>query len=74
MLFPDGHTEIVPMARRRALMSEPDRHLREASFYAGQKPWNDHADTLAAGLNGIAGTRLVEESITFSRRRFSTVH
>ena len=58
MLFPDGHTEIVPMARRRALMSEPDRHLREASFHAGQKPWNDHADTLAAGLNGIAGTRL----------------
>ncbi len=58
MTFPDGHTESVPMARRRALMSEPDRRLREASFHAGQKPWNDHADTLAAGLNGIAGTRL----------------
>jgi len=58
MTFPDGHTESVPMARRRALMSEPDRRLREASFHAGQKPWQDHADTLAAGLNGIAGTRL----------------
>jgi oligoendopeptidase F len=58
MTFPDGHTESVPMARRRALMSEPDRRLREASFHAGQKPWLDHADTLAAGLNGIAGTRL----------------
>ena len=58
MTFPDGHTENVPMARRRALMSEPDRRLREASFHSGQKPWNDHADTLAAGLNGIAGTRL----------------
>lgn len=58
MSFPDGHVETVPMARRRALMSEPDRRLREASFHAGQKPWRDHAVTLAAGLNGIAGTRL----------------
>jgi len=58
MTFPDGHTESVPMARRRALMSDPDRRLREAAFHAGQKPWLDHADTLAAGLNGIAGTRL----------------
>lgn len=58
MTFPDGHTESVPMARRRALMSEPDCRLREAAFHAGQKPWVDHADTLAAGLNGIAGTRL----------------
>lgn len=58
MTFPDGHTETVEMSRRRALMSEPDRALREAAFHAGQKPWLDHADTLAAGLNGIAGTRL----------------
>jgi len=58
MTFPDGHQETVPMSRRRALMSEPDRHLREAAFHAGQKPWNDHAVTLAAALNGIAGTRL----------------
>ena len=58
MTFPDGHVETVPMARRRALMSEANRPLREAAFHAGQKPWNDHADTLAAGLNGIAGTRL----------------
>ena len=58
MTFPDGHTETVPMSRRRALMSEPDRKLREAAFHAGQKPWNDHAVTLAAGLNGISGTRL----------------
>ncbi len=58
MTFPDGHVETVPMSRRRALMSEPDRPLREAAFHAGQKPWLDHADTLAAALNGIAGTRL----------------
>jgi oligoendopeptidase F len=58
MTFPDGHKETVPMSRRRALMSEPDRKLREAAFHDGQKPWNDHATTLAAGLNGIAGTRL----------------
>jgi oligoendopeptidase F len=58
MTFPDGHKETVPMSRRRALMSEPDRKLREAAFNDGQKPWNDHAVTLAASLNGIAGTRL----------------
>lgn len=58
MTFPDGHKETVPMSRRRALMSEPDRKLREAAFRDGQKPWHDHAVTLAAGLNGIAGTRL----------------
>lgn len=58
MTFPDGRQEIVPMARRRALMSDPDRRVRAAAFEAGQKPWRDHADTLAASLNGIAGTRL----------------
>lgn len=58
MAFPDGHKETVEMSRRRALMSEPDRRLREAAFHDGQKPWNDHAVTLAAGLNGISGTRL----------------
>ena len=58
MTFPDGHVETVEMSRRRALMSEPDRRLREAAFHEGQKPWQAHADTLAAGLNGIAGARL----------------
>lgn len=58
MTFPDGHTEVVPMARRRALMAEPSRALREAAFHEGQKPWNEHAETFAACLNGIAGTRL----------------
>jgi oligoendopeptidase F len=57
MTFPDGHTETVPMSRRRALMSEPDRRLREAAFRDGQRPWNEHSVTLAAALNGIAGTR-----------------
>lgn len=55
---PDGHEEIVPMARRRALLSDPDRRVRAAAFADGQKPWIAHADTLAASLNGIAGTRL----------------
>jgi oligoendopeptidase F len=58
MTFPDGQTETVPMARRRALLAEPDRRVREAAFHAGQKPWHEHAVTLAAALNGIAGTRL----------------
>ena len=58
MPFPDGHSESIPMARRRALMADPDRRLRSASFLHGQQPFLDHADTLAAALNGIAGTRL----------------
>jgi oligoendopeptidase F len=58
MTFPDGHVETVPMARRRALLAEPDRRVREAAFHAGQKPWHEHEVTLAAALNGIAGTRL----------------
>lgn len=58
MTFPDGRVETVPMARRRALLAEPDRRLREAAFHAGQKPWLEHEVTLAAALNGIAGTRL----------------
>lgn len=57
MTFPDGHVESVPMSRRRALMSEPDRALREAAFRDGQQPWHDHEVTLAAALNAIAGTR-----------------
>lgn len=58
MTFPDGRVESVPMSRRRALMADPDRRIREASFREGQKPWLEHADTMAAALNGISGTRL----------------
>jgi len=58
MTFPDGHSESIPMARRRALMADPDRRLRISAFRDGQQPFLDHADTLAAALNGIAGTRL----------------
>lgn len=58
MKFPDGHTETVPMARRRALMAHTDRRMREAAFRDGQAPWDTHADTFAAALNAIAGTRL----------------
>jgi oligoendopeptidase F len=58
MTFPDGHVETVPMARRRALMADPERAVREAAFRDGQQPWLEHADTFAAALNGIAGSRL----------------
>ncbi|RYD32041.1 MAG: hypothetical protein EOP86_16590, partial [Verrucomicrobiaceae bacterium] len=58
MTFPDGHEETVPMSRRRALMASPERAIRAAAFHSGQQPWLDHADTFAAGLNGIAGSRL----------------
>lgn len=64
MTFPDGHVETAPMARRRALMADPDRRVREAAFRDGQAPWEAHAETFAAALNGIAGTRL-----TLAKRR-----
>lgn len=58
MTFPDGHSEMVPMARRRALMASPDRRLRQSAFEEGQRPWEAHRDTFASALNAIAGTRL----------------
>lgn len=61
---PDGSRHTVPMSRRRALMADPDRRMREAAFRDGQLPWQQHADTLAAALNGIAGARL-----TLQKRR-----
>jgi oligoendopeptidase F len=67
MEYPDGRVEPTPMARRRALMSEPDRQVRAAAFSKGQAPWNAHADTFAAALNAIAGTRLS----LYSRRRLA---
>lgn len=57
MTWPDGRVETIPMARRRALMADPDRAVREAAYRDGQAPWVAHQDTLAAALNAIAGTR-----------------
>ncbi len=57
MTWPDGRVTTEPMARRRALMADPDRGVREAAFRDGQGPWIAHQDTLAAALNAIAGTR-----------------
>jgi oligoendopeptidase F len=56
--LPDGTVERTPMARRRSLMANGDRRIRKAAFEDGQKPWNAHAESLAASLNAIAGTRL----------------
>ena len=58
MTFPDGSIQTIPMAQRRALMADPNREIREAAFRDGQVPWDTHADTFGAALNGIAGTRL----------------
>lgn len=57
MIWPDGRTETIPMAQRRALMSNPDRAVRAAAFKGGNRTWEIHSETLAAALNGIAGTR-----------------
>jgi oligoendopeptidase F len=58
MRWPDGRIESVPMARRRALMTHPDRAVRRAAFTSGNRVWEAQEDAMAAALNAIAGTRL----------------
>jgi len=57
MEWPDGRKEMVPMAQRRALMTNPDPKVREAAFRKGNLVWGAAADTLAQAINSIAGTR-----------------
>src|SRR5690606_25340906 len=58
MRQPDGSVEQVPMAQRNTLMNDSNREVRLAAFHGSNAAWSQHADTLAACLNGIAGTRL----------------
>lgn len=64
MIWPDGRRETTPMSLRRSLMTHHDRRVRRAAFEQGNLVWATHEDTLAAALNGIAGTRH-----TLNRRR-----
>lgn len=64
MIWPDGRKETTPMSLRRSLMTNQDRRVRRAAFEQGNLVWAAHEDTLAAALNGIAGTRH-----TLNRRR-----
>ncbi len=57
MRYPDGRTEVTPMAQRRSLMSDGDRRVREAAFVEGNKAWEASSDVVSAALNHIAGTR-----------------
>lgn len=58
LVQPDGRRETVPMAQRNALLAHADRAVRAAAFAGGNAAWAVHADTCAAALNAIAGTRL----------------
>lgn len=57
MNWPDGRKETVPMAQRRALLSNPDRAVRRAAFHDGNRAWRAQEDVAAAALNALAGTR-----------------
>jgi oligoendopeptidase F len=57
MVMPDGERRRVPMAQRVALTSNPDRAVRRAAFVGGNEVWSANADTCAAALNALAGTR-----------------
>jgi oligoendopeptidase F len=59
MEFPDGRKETVPMAKRRSLMEDVDRRVREAAFRKGNDAWAVFQDVTAAAINNIAGTRLL---------------
>lgn len=67
MAFPDGRRERVPMARRRALMADGERAVRQAAFSGGNRAWAGVADACAAALNALAGTR----HTLYARRRHS---
>ena len=58
MLWPDGREETLSMSRRRALMSDANREIRQSAFIRGNSTWKAAEDTMAAALNSIAGTRL----------------
>ncbi len=57
MTFPDGSRRTIPMAQRRALMSDNNRDIRRAAFIEGNKVWAAAGDACAAALNSLAGTR-----------------
>ncbi len=58
MSWPDGRSELVPMARWRALMSHRDRRVGRAAFEGGNRAWAGVADVCGAAINAIAGNRL----------------
>jgi len=59
MVYPDGRRQHLPISQRRSLMESPDRSVRKAAFEGGNAAWQGVADTVAAALNAISGTRLI---------------
>ncbi len=57
MTYPDGTKKKVPMSQRRSLMESPDREVRKAAFFGGNKSWEVFEDVAAAAINAISGTR-----------------
>jgi len=55
---PDGTTERVPMAQKAILIDDTDPAVRRAVLEGSNAAWETVEDTVAACLNGIAGTRL----------------
>jgi oligoendopeptidase F len=54
----DGSEKTYSMADRRSLLSDSDPEIRRQAFVSSNKSLAEVQDTLAACLNGIAGTRL----------------
>ncbi len=70
MTWPEGRTEMVPMAQRRSLMADGDRRVRAEAFAAGNRAWEGVGDVVASALNHISGTRHVLNA----RRGIAHVH
>jgi oligoendopeptidase F len=57
MQWPDGRIERLPITQMRSLMASTDRSLGRTAFECGNRAWDTLADTCAAALNAIAGSR-----------------
>lgn len=56
--LPGRPSRRVPVALTRTLLEDPDPVVRRAAFRGANSAWARSADTTAACLNAIAGTRL----------------
>ena len=58
LALPDGTIERKPVAATRSQLEHPDPAVRKAALRGSNTAWESVADTVAACLNAISGTRL----------------
>ncbi|WP_428268409.1 M3 family oligoendopeptidase [Haliangium sp.] len=58
LAVPGRPAEVLPVSMARSLTQDPDPAVREAAFTGEGRAWEGVAESVAACLNAIAGTRL----------------